>query len=184
MSRTWPGTRTWTRKNGFYGFKKNLSHCTWTGKGTEQGQGRMAYVPIFQVLKLFQVMCFNCISMAFRCPVLAPDTASVNAFCILSVPVPVPETVMWIYHVGHRDGDITCNGLLKYIHCRTRTRTSIRVQISISKMGTVTIRDPDLDQNLSQSLCNGNSFCTVQCSHRVWSLNPVSKSVSGNINKS
>ena len=35
----------------------------------EQGQGRMGYVPIFQVLKLFQVVCFNCISVAFRCPV-------------------------------------------------------------------------------------------------------------------
>ena len=46
----------------------------------EQGQGRMGYVPIFQVLKLFQVVCFNDISMAFRCPVLAPDTASVSGF--------------------------------------------------------------------------------------------------------
>ena len=54
----------------------------------------MGNVPIFQVLKLFQVVCFNCISMAFRCPVLAPDTDSVNGFCIISVPfpVPVPET--------------------------------------------------------------------------------------------
>ena len=34
----------------------------------------MGYGPIFQVLKLFQVVCFNCITMAFRCPVLAPDT--------------------------------------------------------------------------------------------------------------
>ena len=58
----------------------------------EQGQGRMGYVPIFQVLKLFQVVCFNDISMAFRCSVLAPDTASVNGFCIIQVPVPVPET--------------------------------------------------------------------------------------------
>ena len=39
-------------------------------QGPEQGQGRMGYVPIFQVLKLFQVVCFNCISIAFRCPVL------------------------------------------------------------------------------------------------------------------
>ena len=53
----------------------------------EQEQGRMGYVPIFQVLKLFQVVCFNCISMAFRCPVVVPDT-SVNDFCIISVPVP------------------------------------------------------------------------------------------------
>ena len=36
----------------------------------------MSYVPIFQVLKLFQVVYFNDISMAFRCLVLAPDTAS------------------------------------------------------------------------------------------------------------
>ena len=40
------------------------------GQGPEQGQRRMGYVPVFQVLKLFQVVCFNCISMAFRCPVL------------------------------------------------------------------------------------------------------------------
>ena len=52
-------------------------------QGPEQGQGRIGYVPIFQVLKLFQVVCFNDISMAFRCPVLASDTASVNGFCII-----------------------------------------------------------------------------------------------------
>ena len=28
--------------------------------------------------------------MAFRCPVLARDTASVNGFCTISVPVPIP----------------------------------------------------------------------------------------------
>ena len=44
------------------------------GKRPEQGRGRMGYIPIFQVLKLFQVVCFNDISMAFRCPVLVPDT--------------------------------------------------------------------------------------------------------------
>ena len=55
-------------------------------QGPEQGQGRMGYAPIFQVLKLFQVVCFNDISVVFRCPVLAPDTASVNGFCL------VPET--------------------------------------------------------------------------------------------
>ena len=32
---------------------------------------------ILNVLKLFQAMCFNGISMAFRCPVLVQDTASV-----------------------------------------------------------------------------------------------------------
>ena len=42
-----------------------------------QAQGRMGYIPIFQVLKLFQVMCFNDISMAFMCSVPATDTASV-----------------------------------------------------------------------------------------------------------
>ena len=62
----------------------------------EQGQGRMGYVPIFQGLKLFQVVCFNEFSMAFRCLVIVPDTARVNGFYIISapvfVPVPVPET--------------------------------------------------------------------------------------------
>ena len=33
------------------------------GQGPVQGQGRMGYVPIFQVLKLLQVVCFNDISM-------------------------------------------------------------------------------------------------------------------------
>ena len=49
----------------------------------DQGQGRIGYVPIFQVLKLLQVVCLNDISMAFGCPVLVPDTASVNGFCII-----------------------------------------------------------------------------------------------------
>ena len=52
-------------------------------QGQEPEQGRMGYVPIFQVLELFQVVCFNDISMAFRCSVLAPDTANVNGFCII-----------------------------------------------------------------------------------------------------
>ena len=47
--------------------------------------GRMGYVLIFQVPKLFQVVCFNDIS-------LAPDTTSVNGFCIIAVPVPVLVT--------------------------------------------------------------------------------------------
>ena len=54
-------------------------------QGPEQGQGRMGYIPIFQVLKLFQVVCFNDISMA--------DTANVNGFCIMSVQVPVPVPI-------------------------------------------------------------------------------------------
>ena len=63
-----------------------------TAPELEQGpeHGRMGCVLIFQVLKLFWVVCFNDISIAFRCPVLAPG------FCIISipvfVPVPVPET--------------------------------------------------------------------------------------------
>ena len=32
------------------------------------------------------------------------------------------------------------------------------------------IIDLELNQNLSPSRCNGNSSCTVHCSHRVWSL--------------
>ena len=52
----------------------------------------MGYVIIFQVLKLFQVVCFNGNSMVFRHPVLVPDTASVKGFCIISAPVPVPDT--------------------------------------------------------------------------------------------
>ena len=55
----------------------------------EQEQGEWV-IPIFQVLKLFQGVYFNDISVVFRCPVLAPETASVNGFCIILVPVPVP----------------------------------------------------------------------------------------------
>ena len=36
------------------------------------------------------VVCFNCMSMAFRCPVLVPGTANVKGFCIVSVSVLVP----------------------------------------------------------------------------------------------
>ena len=54
------GTGTGTRKNGLYGFNKNLSHCTWTGTGMNTGNifrtWRMGLVPIFQVLKMFPVM--------------------------------------------------------------------------------------------------------------------------------
>ena len=42
----------------------------------EQGQWRIGYIPIFQLLKLFQVVCFNDISVAFRCPVLVPPRYS------------------------------------------------------------------------------------------------------------
>ena len=40
------------------------------GQGPEQGQRRMGYIPIFQVLKLVQVVSFNDISMAFKRPIL------------------------------------------------------------------------------------------------------------------
>ena len=61
------------------------------GQGPEQGQERMDYVLIFQVLV---VVCFNCMSMAFRFPVLVPGTANVNGFwtILILVPVPVPVT--------------------------------------------------------------------------------------------
>ena len=49
----------------------------------EQGQERMGYVLIFQLLKMFQMVCFNSISMAFRCPVQVTDTASVKGFRII-----------------------------------------------------------------------------------------------------
>ena len=62
---TGTGTKAWTRKNELYVFKKNFSYCTLN-------------VPVFQVLKLFQVVCFNYISMVFRCQVMAPDAKSVN----------------------------------------------------------------------------------------------------------
>ena len=66
-------------------------------QGPESGQGRMGYVPIFHILKLFPLVCFNWISVAFKCPVLAPYTTSVNGFCkilvLVPIPVLVPETV-------------------------------------------------------------------------------------------
>ena len=77
----------------------------------EQGQWRMDYVPIFQVLKLFQVVCFNCISMGFRCLVLVPDTASVitpygcsentleHFRSMRQYDVTIPETLMVCSHV-------------------------------------------------------------------------------------
>ena len=44
----------------------------------------MYYVPIFQVLKLFQAVYFNDILMAFRCLVLVSDTAGVITSCLTS----------------------------------------------------------------------------------------------------
>ena len=62
----------------------------------------MGYTPNFQVMKMFQVVCFSDISMIFRCPVLVPDTASVNGFCIITVlvPVSVPDTASVITPLG------------------------------------------------------------------------------------
>ena len=80
----------------------------------EQGQGRMGYVPILLFLKLFQVVCFNDISMALMCPILVPDTANVNVFCIIlvpvQIPVPVPDTAsvirqLWLMSDWDRDRD-------------------------------------------------------------------------------
>ena len=76
----------------------------------------MGYVPSFQVLKLFRVVHFKKISMAFRCPVLAPDTASVNGFCIIlvlvPVPAPVPETAsVNTPLVGHQPRKVGTGGL-------------------------------------------------------------------------
>ena len=76
----------------------------------------MGYVPSFQVLKLFRVVHFKEISMAFRCPVLAPDTASVNGFCIIlvlvPVPAPVPETAsVNTPLVGHQPRKVGTGGL-------------------------------------------------------------------------
>ena len=40
------------------------------------------------------------------------------------------------------------------------------------KIGIIMFGDPDPDWNRSQSPCNGNSFCIVQCSRQIWSPNP------------
>ena len=68
---------------GFMVIRRTFHTAPEQEQGPEQGQGRMGYVPIFQVLKLSWVVCFNDFSMAFRGPVLAPDTASVNSFCTI-----------------------------------------------------------------------------------------------------
>ena len=60
----------------------------------EQGQKRMGYLPIFQVPKVFQVVCFTGISMAFRCLVLVPNITSVKGFRILSALVSVTAIVV------------------------------------------------------------------------------------------
>ena len=56
----------------------------------------MFYVSVFHVLKLFQVVHFSCISIAFRCPVLAPYTTNVNSFCIISVHILGSDTTSMI----------------------------------------------------------------------------------------
>ena len=69
------------------------------GQEPEWGPIRIYCVPIFQILKLLQVVCFNGISMAFRCPVLVPDTGRVKGFCIISVPVPATSSVNYTMKV-------------------------------------------------------------------------------------
>ena len=105
-----------------------------------QGQGRMGYVPIFQVLKLFQVTCFNCISMAFRCLALVPDTPSVNGFCITLVPVPQGSV-----HTN-RDRDRLKNGLYRIVwRCSYCTETPM-------SLGTVVIMSVSVSLSVSVSV--------------------------------
>ena len=52
-----------------------------------------------------------------------------------------------------------CNGLF------TLPDPDPGMDIYIPKIGTLMIGDLDPDWNQSSSMCNGNSFCTVQCSH-------------------
>ena len=52
---------------------------------------------------------------------------------------------------------------MAYFYCRTRTHPGIDICPE---------NHLDSDWNPSLSLCNGNSFCTLQCNHLVWSLNP------------
>ena len=61
-----------------------------------QNRGREEWVCIrlFQVLNLVQVVYFNCIAVAFRSPIMAPDTASVNGFCIILVLIQVSVLVL------------------------------------------------------------------------------------------
>ena len=79
-----------------HGWMGCMSLCRTFHTAPEQGQRRMGFVPIFQVLKLFQVVCFNDILMSLRYPV--PDTAGVNSFCILSVPdtASVITLLVWV----------------------------------------------------------------------------------------
>ena len=76
-------------------------------------------------------------------------------------------------HVPH----ISAYGLFTLSHYDMDSDPDLR-----PKMGTVTIRDPDLDWNPSHGLCNENSICVVQ-----WGLESESESVSesvfGNVNK-
>ena len=91
-----PGPEPGSRRMGCMVLIRTFHTATEQAQAPEQGQGRIGYALFFQGLKLFQVVCFNDISMVFRCPVLAPDTGSVNGFYIISVPVlvpvPIPET--------------------------------------------------------------------------------------------
>ena len=63
--------------------------------------------------------------MSFRCPVLVPDAASVNGFCVISVPVPVPVPVPDTANLKKPLSLVhTCglNTLGTRIRVRTRTR--------------------------------------------------------------
>ena len=91
VSRTRTGTATET--NGPMVLRRTFHTALEQDQEPEQGQGIKGYVPIFQALKLFQIMCFNDISMAFRSLVLAPNMATVKSFCIILVPVLVPVPV-------------------------------------------------------------------------------------------
>ena len=64
-------------------------------QGPEQGQGRIGYVPIFSGPEtvsggVFQLY-FNGFKVSSSGP--DPDTASVNGFCIILVPVPETASV-------------------------------------------------------------------------------------------
>ena len=61
---------------------------------------------------------------------------------------------------------------MAYLHYRTLTLISIQVQITVPKMGTLEIGDLSSGRGPNCSLCNRDSFHTLQCSHGIW--NPIS----------
>ena len=60
------GAGTGAMMNGTYAFMQNFLHCTWTGTRSWTGMGKNELHIHFRILKLFQVVCFNGILMAFR----------------------------------------------------------------------------------------------------------------------